>query len=128
MSASACTVSARKVTRTCSPCSRRPSSTSGAWTHNFTGTGSRRATTSRATSRPSRLSASGSSGIRPVEATMPVEWSYGGDVIRLGGAGRYRIAAEDAARQEQTAGAILEALKGQPGIILADEVGMGKTY
>jgi superfamily II DNA or RNA helicase len=59
---------------------------------------------------------------------MPVEWSYAGAILRLGGHGPYQIAGEDAARQEATATAILESLHGQPGIVLADEVGMGKTY
>src|SRR5262245_17867340 len=59
---------------------------------------------------------------------MPIEWPYAQEILRLGGHGRYQIAAEDAARQEATAAAILESLRGQPGVVLADEVGMGKTY
>ena len=39
-----------------------------------------------------------------------------------------RIAEEDALRQERTARDILERLAAQPGVILADEVGMGKTF
>lgn len=39
-----------------------------------------------------------------------------------------RISAEDAARQETTAREILKRLVKQPGLILADEVGMGKTF
>lgn len=42
-----------------------------------------------------------------------------------------RIPKEDAARQKRTARALLERLYGRnsvPGVILADEVGMGKTY
>lgn len=39
-----------------------------------------------------------------------------------------RIAAEDAARQSRTAAEILRRLQVQPGVILADEVGMGKTF
>ena len=39
-----------------------------------------------------------------------------------------RISAEDAARQRQTAQEILRRLDRQAGIILADEVGMGKTF
>ncbi|MFL5342236.1 MAG: SNF2-related protein, partial [Gemmataceae bacterium] len=39
-----------------------------------------------------------------------------------------RIAEEDALRQERTAREILERLMTQPGVILADEVGMGKTF
>ena len=39
-----------------------------------------------------------------------------------------RISEEDARRQENTARQILKRLSGQPGVILADEVGMGKTF
>src|SRR5579884_3901320 len=39
-----------------------------------------------------------------------------------------RISAEDAARQERTAREILNRLSSWPGVILADEVGMGKTF
>ncbi len=39
-----------------------------------------------------------------------------------------RISLEDARRQTVTAQAILERLARQPGVILADEVGMGKTF
>lgn len=39
-----------------------------------------------------------------------------------------RISAEDAKRQETTAKEILRRLQKQPGVILADEVGMGKTF
>lgn len=39
-----------------------------------------------------------------------------------------RISLEDAQRQQKTANAILQRLTNQPGIILADEVGMGKTF
>lgn len=39
-----------------------------------------------------------------------------------------RISAEDAQRQERTAREILRRLENQPGLILADEVGMGKTF
>jgi ERCC4-related helicase len=39
-----------------------------------------------------------------------------------------RIAEEDALRQEGTAREILERLATQPGVVLADEVGMGKTF
>ena len=39
-----------------------------------------------------------------------------------------RISAEDAERQERTAQEILRRLAEQPGLILADEVGMGKTF
>jgi hypothetical protein len=59
---------------------------------------------------------------------MPVEWTYARDLLCLGGHGPYQIAAEDAARQEATAASIIDSLRGQPGVVLADEVGMGKTY
>lgn len=39
-----------------------------------------------------------------------------------------RISYEDAKRQQRTASAILQRLQNQPGVILADEVGMGKTF
>ena len=39
-----------------------------------------------------------------------------------------RIGQTDANRQAATAKAILDRLKEQPGLILADEVGMGKTF
>src|SRR2546422_7265414 len=38
------------------------------------------------------------------------------------------IPASDATRQHHTAEEILYRLRDQPGVILADEVGMGKTY
>jgi hypothetical protein len=39
-----------------------------------------------------------------------------------------QISADDAARQQRTAAEILRRLNHQPGLILADEVGMGKTF
>ena len=42
--------------------------------------------------------------------------------------GNERITPEDAARQQRTAIEILRRLERQPGVILADEVGMGKTF
>lgn len=39
-----------------------------------------------------------------------------------------RISAEDARRQERTARELLRRLGEQPGVVLADEVGMGKTF
>ena len=39
-----------------------------------------------------------------------------------------RISSDDAKRQARTAAEILRRLNRQPGVILADEVGMGKTY
>src|SRR3954447_15905693 len=39
-----------------------------------------------------------------------------------------RVPDEDADRQQRTAEEILRRLRDQPGLVLADEVGMGKTY
>src|SRR5262249_60352951 len=39
-----------------------------------------------------------------------------------------RISSEDALRQQRTIADILRRLRNQPGIVLADEVGMGKTF
>jgi hypothetical protein len=39
-----------------------------------------------------------------------------------------RASTQDADRQSRTAGAILRVLADQPRVMLADEVGMGKTY
>ena len=39
-----------------------------------------------------------------------------------------RISAADASRQSATVDAILARLVDQPGVVLADEVGMGKTF
>jgi len=47
--------------------------------------------------------------------------------INLGGTGK-SIDARDALRQTFTAQGILERLREQPGLILADEVGLGKTF
>jgi hypothetical protein len=59
---------------------------------------------------------------------MPVNWPFAGNEIRLGGIGRVRIQAEDADRQAVTVQEILADLAERPGILLSDEVGMGKTY
>lgn len=59
---------------------------------------------------------------------MPVEWPFAEVIVRLGGVGEHKIGAEDGARQQETARSILRDLANQPGVILADEVGMGKTY
>jgi hypothetical protein len=59
---------------------------------------------------------------------MPVDWPFAENLLQLGGTGHQKIAAEDGARQQATARAILSGLARQPGAILADEVGMGKTY
>ena len=39
-----------------------------------------------------------------------------------------RVSANDADRQTRTAAEILRRMDDQPGVVLADEVGMGKTY
>src|SRR5205823_1440813 len=53
-------------------------------------------------------------------------WHPFADSIRLHVEGR--IDRADAQRQEATARAILRRLSDQPGLVLADEVGMGKTF
>ena len=58
---------------------------------------------------------------------MPVNWILA-DALRLGGVDTVRIQAEDAERQTKTAREILHDLTDQPGIMLCDEVGLGKTY
>src|SRR4051794_22633789 len=42
--------------------------------------------------------------------------------------GNDRISSEDATRQDHAAAEILFRLARQPGVVLADEVGMGKTF
>ena len=71
---------------------------------------------------------------------MPVQWTFAHDSIRLEGKQKFgriavstkkasnAIGSDDASRQKHTAIAILDKLRNQPGVILADEVGMGKTY
>lgn len=58
---------------------------------------------------------------------MPVDWKLF-DGLQLGGLGKRRIDPADGDRQKVTAEAILNDLQNQPGVVLADEVGMGKTY
>jgi superfamily II DNA or RNA helicase len=58
---------------------------------------------------------------------MPVDWKFD-TTIELGGLGSRRIEAVDGERQRTTAEAILNDLRERPGVVLADEVGMGKTY
>lgn len=58
---------------------------------------------------------------------MPVDWKLF-DGLQLGGLGKRRIDPADGDRQRVTAEAILNDLQNQPGVVLADEVGMGKTY
>ncbi len=56
-----------------------------------------------------------------------MSYTYGFDAtINLHVKGR--ISETDAKRQKRTAGVILQRLEERPGIILADEVGMGKTF
>lgn len=54
------------------------------------------------------------------------DWRNFSDAINLHVEGR--IASDDAQRQERSAREILRRLAVQPGIVLADEVGMGKTF
>lgn len=56
---------------------------------------------------------------------MGLSVPYPDGVIRLS---TDRVSKEDATRQERTAKEILRRLEQQPGLILADEVGMGKTF
>lgn len=58
---------------------------------------------------------------------MPVDWKSD-PAIELGGLGSRRIERVDGQRQRTTAEAILNDLRDRPGVVLADEVGMGKTY
>lgn len=58
---------------------------------------------------------------------MPVDWKFNPS-IELGGLGSRRIEVTDGQRQRMTAEAILNDLRVRPGVVLADEVGMGKTY
>lgn len=55
-------------------------------------------------------------------------WPVAFDQERLDLHVRGRIAADDAARQTATVREILARLQHQPGVVLADEVGMGKTF
>lgn len=59
---------------------------------------------------------------------MPVDWPFADNVIKLAGLGKPQISLEDAQRQTETARAILAHIRTRPGVLLADEVGMGKTY
>lgn len=58
---------------------------------------------------------------------MPVEWKLAPG-IDLGGLRNRRIETADRNRQQTTAAAILHELQHRPGVVLADEVGLGKTY
>ena len=55
-------------------------------------------------------------------------WTVTLDPERISLHGSGRILPEDARRQERTAHEILRRLAAQPGLVLADEVGMGKTF
>jgi hypothetical protein len=59
---------------------------------------------------------------------MSIDWPFAESALRLGGADKPRIQPDDAARQTETASDILRGLVERPGILLSDEVGMGKTY
>ena len=59
---------------------------------------------------------------------MSIDWPLAESAIRLGGADKERIQPDDAARQTKTATDILRSLSDRPGVLLSDEVGMGKTY
>jgi len=59
---------------------------------------------------------------------MPVDWPFANTALNLEGTGKVRIQPADAARQTMSAREILQDLAGRPGILLCDEVGMGKTY
>lgn len=56
---------------------------------------------------------------------MQVEWWFSEDIDL---SGSRELLGEDGARQRHTAEEILRRFADQPGVILADEVGMGKTY
>lgn len=57
-----------------------------------------------------------------------MSWNVALDPERISLHVRGRISPADAARQERTAREILRRLAEQPGLVLADEVGMGKTF
>ncbi len=59
---------------------------------------------------------------------MAIDWGFPDALLRMGGAGESKIEAIDGLRQQETARSILNDLANQPGVVLADEVGMGKTY
>ena len=58
---------------------------------------------------------------------MSVDWPFA-ECLNLRGTGKVQIDARDAERQAVTAREILRDLANHPGMVLADEVGMGKTY
>ncbi|HND51596.1 MAG TPA: hypothetical protein PLV92_04335, partial [Pirellulaceae bacterium] len=63
---------------------------------------------------------------------MTIDWPFASDAIQLGGvelgeAGAH-VQPDDAERQTVTADGILKGFADRPGVLLCDEVGMGKTY
>jgi hypothetical protein len=59
---------------------------------------------------------------------MALNWKFADQLIDLQGIKAEKISAQDGLRQQETARSILQDLQTKPGVILADEVGMGKTY
>ena len=59
---------------------------------------------------------------------MTIDWSFAEDAIRLGGVDKQRINPDVSDRQAETTKQILAGFVDRPGVILSDEVGMGKTY
>lgn len=59
---------------------------------------------------------------------MPVDWAFPSEIVELSGVGKSQISRDDAERQTDTAKTILGRLRTLPGVLLADEVGMGKTF
>jgi ERCC4-related helicase len=57
---------------------------------------------------------------------MTCSWQYSAGALDLAGSGRVETSV--ARRQELTAAEIVRRFRTQPGVILADEVGMGKTF
>ena len=58
---------------------------------------------------------------------MAINWKFAADTIELQGVAK-KISLLDGTRQQETARSIIEDLRIKPGVILSDEVGMGKTY
>lgn len=60
---------------------------------------------------------------------MPVLWRFDSTIsLGRGDKSKEAISPQDARRQAATAREILSRLRTQPGVLLADDVGMGKTY
>lgn len=47
---------------------------------------------------------------------MPIDWQFAENMINLGGTGRKKIEPADGLRQQETARAILDVLRTQPGV------------